>query len=920
MRFPLLRTIPVLLILLAAWPSPPASADLAPAQDWIVGFTALPPGIGVGGVYNGGVVYHVNVALRAIGVTSGASDFKLRAYADPAVGYVEPDRAWTVRATPNDPRYKDHYEHEQIRLPAAWDRTFGSAAGKVCVVDTGVRYTHEDLAGPRWLGGVDLVNRDDDPWDDHGHGTHVTGIAAAGVNNGVGGAGAGNVGFHVVKVMDRNGRGDWTVIAEGITWCADNAGPNTVVSISIGGGYSRLVHEAVRYAYVDKGLLVVAAAGNGGPCMDCVDHPGRLPEVIAVTCTAKGETLCDFSSTGPQVGLAAPGDDILNACYDHDALYCRTSGTSSSTPLVSGTAALFWSTAPWMSNVELRARLLATAQDLGAGGHDARFGHGEIDAKCLFEDRSPCLPPPNDSPAGAERIEDLPYSKSATTLLATTDLGEQEPCADVGATIWYQWNATAGGRVSAEASGGGFPAVIAVYASNVTGLVPLACSADDAQGGRARSRVSFDVREGVQYLFQVGGLAGATGSAKLKVSCEGCPENNPFLDAFRLSSTPASATQTTLGASAQPGEPTPCGMRDATVWYEWTAPGGGAVTLDTLGSGFDTVLAVHVGNALESLTLVACNDDAALGTPASRLTFDARVGTTYRIQVGSKSLGVSGPLQLALQCPSCMVVPVHDDFANRKVIVGSGYYDELGTTLATTEPGEPQPCGLIGKTVWYGITPPVDATAIFRTAGSNYDTVLAGYTGTGLADLAPIKCMDDNQGGLDRTSTLVFPMKAGQTYFVQAGGFDNDTGALKLSFQCSTPCFPGAGNDMRANAITVPLLPYSNVQDNVGYGTEPGEVRPPYMGATAWYKWTAPATWTPRTVTLDTYGSSFDTVLAVYLADTYLPLGYSEDVDASTSASRIQFTAVPGQTYMIQAGGQTSGASAATGLLTLNVR
>lgn len=918
--FPLLRTVPVLLVLLAAWPAPAAGADLAPAQDWIVGFTALPPGLHVGGAYNGGLVYHLNPALRAIGVTSSDPGFKLRAHADPAVGYVEPDRSWRVLATPDDPRYRDQYEHEQVRLPAAWDVTYGSAAGKVCVVDTGVRHTHEDLRGPRWLGGVDLVNRDADPWDDHGHGTHVVGIAAAGVDNGVGGAGAGNVGFHVVKVMDEFGQGDWTTIAEGITWCADNAGPNAVVSISIGGGYSRLVHEAVRYAYGTKGLLVVAAAGNGGPCADCIDYPGRLPEVVAVSCTAKGETFCGFSSEGPQMGLAAPGADILNTCYDHDALYCRASGTSDSAPLVSGIAALFWSTQPGMTNVALRARLNATAQDLGAGGFDPKYGHGEIDAKCLFENRSPCLPPPNDSPAGAERIERLPFSKSAGTLLATTDLAEPEPCADVGATIWYQWNASAAGRVAAEASGGGFPAVLAVYATNLTGLAALGCSAADQDGGRARSRVEFDAREGVQYLFQAGGLAGATGSLKLKVSCEGCPENNPFADAFRLSSTPASATQTTRGASVQPGEPLPCDARDATVWYEWTAPGTGAVTLDTFGSAFDTVLAVHAGAALDALALVACNDDAALDTRQSRVQFDARVGTTYRIQVAGKTLGAAGELRLALQCPACMVVPVNDDFANRKVIVGSGYYDELGTVLATNEPGEPQPCGLIGRTVWYSITPPVDATAIFRTANSDYDTVLAGYTGTSLADLTLVKCMDDVQGGLDLTSTLVFPMKAGRTYFVQAGGFDNDTGALKLSFQCSTACFPGAGNDMRANAIAVPLLPYSNVQDTIGYGTEPGEVRPPYMGATAWYKWTMPPGGLPATVTVDTYGSSFDTVLAVYVADTYLPLGYSEDADATTTASRVQFTAVPGQSYMIQAGGVTSGISPATGLLTLNVR
>ena len=921
-RDPLRRLSPlvavVLLLLVGGLAPRPAGADLAPAREWIVGFEALPPGVAVGGEYAGGVVQRVNPSLRSIAVSSADPAFKALAFDEATVRYVEPQGTYRILFEPNDPRHGDQYEQKQVRLPAAWDVTLGSTAGKVCVVDTGVRYTHEDLRG-RFLGGWDFVNGDADPMDDHGHGTHVAGIAAAGVHNGVGGTGAGNVGYYAVKVMDENGRGEWSDVADGIAWCADHGGPDTVVSVSIGGGYSREVDEAIRYAYHGKGMLVVAAAGNDGPCADCVAYPARLPEVVSVACTAKGETLCAYSSSGAQAGIAAPGDRILNACHDHDSQYCSRSGTSDSAPLVSGIAALYWSHDPSLTNVQLRERLLRTAQDLGRGGWDRDFGHGEVDAKCLFEDRSPCLPPPNDELARAEPIDDLPFRKDVSTRLATTALAEPRPCGPAGATVWYRWTAPGSGPVTAESMGAGFDTVLAAYAGdNLTSLAPLACSADDAQGGSARSRVRFDATAGMTYTFQLGGLGGASGTAHLRVSCAGCPENNAFADAAPIPAVPFSARQSTQGATVEPREPAPCGATTTgTVWYRWVAPGSGNVTFDTFGSRYDTVLAVHAGTAPGSLAQVACSDDAA-GSRQSAVTFRARVGTTYHVQVAGR-WDAAGDLQLSVQCPECVLGPPHDAFATPKVVAGIGYHDEVGTLAATAEPGEPQPCGLIGRTVWYSVTPQYDSRAIFRTAGSDYDTVLAAYRGDELSNLTLMKCLDDVQGGRDLTSIAVFDMKAGVTYRVQAGGFDGATGALRLTFECTPLCFDrGQTNDMRANATPIPALPYVNQQYNNAFTTEPGETRPPYMGATAWYRYTHPAGAQARVVTVDTEGSGIDAVLAVYLADTYVPLAYNQDEHEGTKVARVRFTALPGVAYAIQLGGATSGATAAMGLLQVN--
>lgn len=913
-----LAAAPILLLLVASLPAP-ASADLLPQRAWIVGFHALPPGLDVGGLYEGARVETVLAPVRALVVSTPDPTFKGRAHADPLVRYVEADGPVQLLYTPNDPLYPQQYEHAQTRLPDAWNVTLGDPAVKICVLDTGVRHTHEDLAGPRWLGGVDVVNRDDDPWDDNGHGTHVSGIAAATIGNGKGGVGAANVGLLVAKVMPAGGIGNWSRVAEGILWCAEHAGPRGILSMSIGGGPSQAVADALHHAHAEKGLLLVAAAGNQGPCEECVLYPAAFPEVVAVACTARGESLCQTSSRGRGMGLAAPGSEILNACYTGDADYCSKSGTSDAAPLVSGIAALLWSAQPGLTNVELRARLNATAQDLGAGGWDPLFGHGEVDAKCLFENRSPCYPPPHDRLASAEAIPPaLPFRKQVSTRLATAELGEPAPCGPVGATVWYSWTAPASGTVTVESHGGGFDTVLAAYAGDLTSLVPLGCDDGDADGGNARSRVRFSATSGMTYALQLGARLGATGSVHLEMTCDACPANNPFGAAARLASTPASRSQTTVGATTEPAEPNPCGPMGATVWHRWHAPGSGTAVVDTLNSDFDTVLAVHTGTGLASLAPVGCNDDVA-GTSQSQVVFPAQAGVTYWIQAGGR-LGATGRLQLSLQCPDCLAATPNDLFASPEVMYRSAVYDELGTLGATEEPGEPRACGAIGKSVWYAVTPQRSVLGVFKTTGSEFDTVLALHVGDELTNLTQVGCNDDANPG-DPASKLTVPLVANRTYRVQVGGFQGAAGVLRFSFQCAPGCFPGVGNDMRANATPIAALPYSNEQDNIDYTTEPDELLPPNMGSTAWYRYVAPATSLPAVVTVDTHGSRIDTVLAAYAGDTLVLLGWNDDERPLTPGpARIRFTALPGVPYMIQVGGTSAGGVAYTiGEMRLNV-
>lgn len=394
---------------------PGAAREGTPSEDrrseesypFVVGFDRVPRDLEEGDEYENATVVDVNRRVDYIEVRAGDADaFRRSARLDPHTIYVQEDPKRklirsggessqgdadrssggpSIQLTPNDPKYANQYGPQQIRADDAWDTTLGDSDAAVCIVDTGTRYTHEDLSA-HWVDGFDFVNSDSDPWDDHGHGTHVSGIAAAVIDNGDGIAGIGNVDIYATKVLNSAGFGSWSDVADGITWCADHTPTTTVISMSLGGATPSLaVKSALSYAFNQKGKLVTAAAGNSGPCFNCVHYPAKYLEAMAVTCTDSSEDQCWFSSQGPEAELAAPGYGILSTYNGGDSDYATLSGTSMSTPHVSGAAALAWSCSPGTTNVELRSTMDLTAQDLGIPGLDPVYGHGEVDAKNLVD-------------------------------------------------------------------------------------------------------------------------------------------------------------------------------------------------------------------------------------------------------------------------------------------------------------------------------------------------------------------------------------------------------------------------------------------------------------------------------------------------------------------------------------------------------
>lgn len=306
-----------------------------------------------------GVIPGIDVQIVDVG--EGRSKEKKDGYRKEAqVEFAELDYIAYAIATPNDPSFGNQWGMTKIQAPDAWNLTTGSSSVKVAILDTGIDQDHEDLAAKVVANRNFTKSRTVD--DQYGHGTHVAGIAAASTNNNKGVAGAGyNTSLMNVKVLGDNGSGNYSWIASGITWAADN-GAN-VINMSLGGGSSSsALANAVNYAW-SKGVVVVAAAGNSNTSSP--SYPAYYGNVIAVAATDKNDAKASFSNYGSWVDIAAPGVDIYSTLPNHNNRiglknYGYLSGTSMAAPFVAGVAALVVARYPAWTNTDVRNRLLAS--------------------------------------------------------------------------------------------------------------------------------------------------------------------------------------------------------------------------------------------------------------------------------------------------------------------------------------------------------------------------------------------------------------------------------------------------------------------------------------------------------------------------------------------------------------------------------
>lgn len=303
---------------------------------------------------------------------------------------AEPNYLVSIQDTiPSDPMFGSQWALTNIRAPQGWDLETGSSSIVIAILDTGIDYGNPDFTG-KALAGYDFYYNDGDPSDDHGHGTNVAGIAAAWGNNGYGISGV-SWGAKIlpVKVLSSFGGGSYAGVAAGIVWAANNNAH--VINLSLGGTSppsDTVLLDAVNYAY-NRGVVIVASSGNSG---GSVMYPARYANVIAVGATDSTNTWASFSNSGPEMDLCAPGVSILTTGLSNTFL--NKTGTSYSTPHVSGLAAVLMSIPGNASPSLVKFIMESTALDVGFPGPDINCGAGLIQMDAAILAALPPTPTP----------------------------------------------------------------------------------------------------------------------------------------------------------------------------------------------------------------------------------------------------------------------------------------------------------------------------------------------------------------------------------------------------------------------------------------------------------------------------------------------------------------------------------------------
>lgn len=332
--------------------------------------------------------------LQILQLPEGASvgDFIVRYQQSGLVQYTEPDYLRQLAATPNDPAYTNGTlwalnNHGQgggtpgadIDAPEAWDVLNSASNIVVAVLDSGVRYTHEDLAANMWVNpnpndgghGWNALTWTNDPADDNGHGTWMAGVLGAVGNNGKGVIGvAWQVQIMACKCFNSAGIGSDSDIVACVYYAMFNGA--RIINASLGSfAYSQSLSNAIGTA-ARSGIIFVAAAG-GPPAVDVDVQPYypacyQLDNIVSVAYTTRNDVLGAKSNFGAtNVDLAAPGKDIYTTAFNSDTAYLGSpalEGTSYAAPFVSGTLALMLAKFPAESYQQIIARVLYATDPL----------------------------------------------------------------------------------------------------------------------------------------------------------------------------------------------------------------------------------------------------------------------------------------------------------------------------------------------------------------------------------------------------------------------------------------------------------------------------------------------------------------------------------------------------------------------------
>jgi subtilisin family serine protease len=291
---------------------------------------------------------------------------------------IHKNYVFEAEAVPNDPLFGNQNHLTQIWAEVAWETTVGSEEIVIAIVDSGVDADHPDLKD-KIIDGWNVYDNNENFDDVAGHGTEVAGLAAAATDNGTGVAGVSWLSpILAVRATDAKGRASGRHLASGILWAATNGAK--VINVSFAPlQFNSLVRSAAEVAF-NRGALVVISAGNGGKAY--AEDEG-FAEALFVGAVSGSNSIAPFSDRGPFVDLVAPGVGVRSTRMGGN--YRLVSGTSFSSPIVAGAAALVWSVNPGLRPVSVQQALIESAEDFGAVGKDDSYGHGALNVASAID-------------------------------------------------------------------------------------------------------------------------------------------------------------------------------------------------------------------------------------------------------------------------------------------------------------------------------------------------------------------------------------------------------------------------------------------------------------------------------------------------------------------------------------------------------
>lgn len=794
--------------------------------------------------------------------------------------YVEPDYMVHLDNVPTDSAFSNgtlwglrntSRSAADIDAEAAWAVTTGSTNVVVAVIDTGIRYTHRDLAANMWrnpgeipgdgidndrngyvddVHGINAITGSGNPLDDQGHGSHCAGTIGAQANGGGPHVGvAWDVRLMALKFLDRNGSGFLSDAIECINYAVANGAQ--ILSNSWGGGpYSQALYDAILRSR-NAGSLFVAAAGNDSDNNDSFPaYPAsyNIDNVISVAAMDSFDNLASFSNFGVgSVHVGAPGVDIYSCTSSSDVSYASFNGTSMACPHVAGVAALALARFPGTTGTALRTRLLSNVRSIPSLSGRVSTS-GAISASRVVVETPP--PSPSLTASLSTRPSTLQAGSPGSMSITLSSAGDLVP----GAT---SVTGVVSGRTLVFLDNGITPddsANDGIYTTSVdafptAGFYTLSLNASHPTRGPLSTSLAFEV------------IASS-------VSNDNWSQSAP-VSGVRLSASSVTAT-------AEPNEP---GWRDGapalkTLWWRWRPGSSGSFTITTFDSSFDTTLSVFTGSSLEGLTRVTSNDDSG-GTVQSSVTFAVRAGSDYYIQVDGYG-GATG--NVVLNVPNSGGTPPATPPVFSRNPVDATVRPGSAATFTAEASGNP---------AYQWTKNGVDLSDSSRLSGANGPSLIISTIEAD--DTGAYVCRATNDSGSTESSAAFLVVQVGTPP-------KNDDFDSRLRLQTGVEVT--ASNEFATRETNEP-----------NHAARDG-------GGSIWYNWVSSVN---GTVSVSTSGSSFDTALAVYEGSAVGALREvgSNDNNGTSPQSLVQFTAKLGQEYQIAVDG---GRPRASGFVRLALR